>query len=73
MIEIYTKKVVRLKNKKMEILKEIEKEIKSNGGEINTTQLIRDAVDIFLIYFKNEAVRKYSMGYKIKKENIGEI
>ena len=68
MIKIYTKNVVRLKNAQIEGLNGIEKEIKSNGGEITTTKLIRDAVDIFLFYFKDEAVKKYSIRYKIKKE-----
>lgn len=66
---MFTKKVIRLKTEQMNELNEIEKQVNANGGEITTTKLIRDAVDVFLEYFKSEAIKKYSGSYELKKED----
>lgn len=65
---MYTKKVIRLKNTQIKSLDETEKQIKAKGGEITTTKLIRDAVQIFLDYFKDDAIQKYSGVYKLKEK-----
>lgn len=62
------RKVIRLTSKQLNELEELEKEINTNNGEITITKLIRDAVTIFLEYYKNEAIQRYSGNYKIKME-----
>jgi hypothetical protein len=65
---MYVKKIIRLKPEQMKMLTELEKEINANGGEINTTKLIRDSINIFLEYFRDEAIEKYSGKYEFKME-----
>lgn len=49
------RKVIRLKPETMNELEELEKEINANGGEINTTKLIRDSINIFFGIFQKRS------------------
>jgi len=45
-------------------LKRVKKEVKENGGTVSVMRLMQDSIQIFLDYYQEDAIRKYSPIYK---------
>jgi len=45
-------------------LERVKKEVKENGGTVSVMRLMQDSIQIFLDYYQEDAIRKYSPIYK---------
>ena len=59
-------KLVNLTLEEKEGLESIQDEIKEKGGNISTMRLIEDSILIFVKYYREQAVEKYSPIYNKK-------
>lgn len=62
------KKLMNLRQEHKVALDEIQEEIEFNGGYVSLMSLIDDSIQIFIDYYKDEAVKRYSGG-RYKKKN----
>ena len=60
-------KLIFISNEQKQMLIEIRDDVKEIGGETSLNQIIRDAIDILLKYYKNDIVKKYT---PIKLEDL---
>ena len=61
-------KLIYLDPEEKEGLENILKEIEANGGQISKIRLIRDSIRVFIEYYANQAIFKYSPIYSQKDE-----
>ena len=61
-------KLIYLDPEEKEGLENILKEIEANGGQISKIRLIRDSIRVFIEYYANQAIFKYSLIYSQKDE-----
>jgi|GEM_PF-1866612 hypothetical protein len=61
-------KLIYLDPEEKEGLENILKEIEANGGQISMIRLIRDSIRVFIEYYANQAIFKYSPIYSQKDE-----
>lgn len=70
---MYIRKLILLNPEQIKGLENIENEIKEKGGAISKAQLIRDSVQIFIDYFREDAINKYCASYKIRERAIERV
>lgn len=52
-------KLIHISDIQKEKLDEIAEEVFKQGGEVNTTQLIRDSIQILIENYQNEIIKRY--------------
>lgn len=59
-------KLLYIRPEQKEALDEIQAEIESNGGYVSMMSLIDDSIQIFIDYYRDEAIRQHSPKKYIK-------
>jgi hypothetical protein len=59
---MYTK-LLYLETEQKNALEGIQKKLKMNNGQVSVMRLIKDSINIFLDYYQDEAIEKYSGNY----------
>lgn len=62
-------KLIRLNPSQIRDLEEVKIQIRSKGGNVSISQLIRDSVQIFLDYYREDAINRYSSVYEKNDDN----
>jgi hypothetical protein len=57
------KKLLYLETEQKSALEGIQKKVKMNNGQVSVMRLIKDSINIFLDYYQEEAIEKYSGNY----------
>jgi hypothetical protein len=60
---MYCKKVLYLKPEQKTALEDIQNKIEKNGGKVSCMRLMQDSIRIFLDYYQDSAIEKYSSNY----------
>lgn len=64
------KKLLYIREEHKEALDDIKKKIEENGGRVSMMSLIDDSIQVFIDYYEEEAVKRYSpKRYKERKIN----
>lgn len=58
-------KIVEINDELSDRLDEIKEEVENRGGSVSRSRLIRDALEVFVGFYFDQAVEKYSPVYKI--------
>lgn len=61
---MYFKKLLYIEPEQKMALDDIKNRIQMNGGKISTMRLIQDSIKIFLDYYQDDAIEKYSSQYE---------
>lgn len=59
-------KIVQLRDEVSDRLDEIKDEVTNRGGSVSITRLIRDAIEVYVRFYRDQAVEKYSPIYKVE-------
>ena len=68
MMQMKHQKLIYLDSEEKEALENILKEIEANGGQLSMVRLIRDSFRVFIEFYADQAVIKYSPIYSNKEE-----
>lgn len=59
-------KLIPLRDEVSDELEEIQRQVKEHGGNISITRLMQDAIQIYVDFYQQQAVEKYSPVYKVQ-------
>lgn len=61
---MFNKKLLYITEEQKIDLERIKTQVKENGGTVSVMRLMQDSIQIFLDYYQEDAIQKYSPIYK---------
>jgi len=61
---MFNKKLLYITEEQKKDLERVKTQVKENGGSVSVMRLMQDSIQIFLDYYQEEAIQKYSPIYK---------
>jgi hypothetical protein len=61
---MFNKKLLYITEEQKIDLERVKTQVKENGGTVSVMRLMQDSIQIFLDYYQEDAIRKYSPIYK---------
>ena len=61
---MFNKKLLYITEEQKIDLERVKTQVKENGGSVSVMRLMQDSIQIFLDYYQEEAIQKYSPIYK---------
>ncbi len=61
---MFNKKLLYITEEQKKDLERVKTQVKENGGSVSVMRLMQDSIQIFLDYYQEEAIKKYSPIYK---------
>ena len=61
---MFNKKLLYITEEQKMDLERVKTQVKENGGTVSVMRLMQDSIQIFLDYYKEDAIQKYSPIYK---------